>query len=99
MPFYRVTEDAVTIRLSIKNPEKTYFPKWYIVGQSDQEVAIHSVMGENVIGLYLGDRMAYRVNVPDIPCIELLVGDIKQIIPKQFVTLLSQEEIEEMIES
>jgi hypothetical protein len=33
------------------------------------------------------------------PCVELLVGDIKQIIPKQFVTLLSQEEIEEILES
>lgn len=107
MPFYRVTEDAVTIRLSLKNPEKKFFPKWTVVGQSDQEVAIHSVMGMNAIGLYLGDRVAYRLQIigkkqnltVPIPCVELLVGDMKQIVPKQFVTLLSQEEINEMIDS
>lgn len=111
MPFYRVTEDAVTIRLSLKNPEKKFYPKWAVVGQSDQEVAIHSVMGMNAIGLYLGDRVAYRLGSytdkrllsweqsESFPCVELLVGDMKQIIPTEFVTLLSQEEIDEMIDS
>lgn len=98
MPFYRVTHETVTIRLSLKT-EKKFYPKWAVRGQSNDEVAIHGPAYPGMIGLYIRDRIAHRLNSPqdltEIDCVELLVGDQLLIIPKSYVRVVSQEEIRE----
>jgi hypothetical protein len=104
MTFYKVIQDggALAIRLSPINQEKKFFPKYRVDSQElDYDVAIQSVVPKDTFGLFLKERFIYRIpkgkEVPaDIPCVELLVGGIKLIIPTQSVSVLSEKELGEM---
>lgn len=109
--FYKVTQrpEALAVRLSSKNPDKKFYPKWRVVGQNlDQQVAIHGNLAEKTIGLYLQDGTIYRIADEDsvlrnqqhpgellrIPCVVLLVGEQRFYVPTQCVRVLTDKEIE-----
>jgi hypothetical protein len=111
--FYKITQrpEALAVRLSNKNPDKTFYPKWRVVGQDLQrQVAIHGNLPEKTMGLYLQDGTIYRIHDEEtvlrkqnhsgellgIPCVVLLIGELKFYIPKQCVRVMLDAEIEKM---
>lgn len=101
MPFYQVTQknDCVAIRLSVKNPDKKFYPKWYITGQRDDMVAVTTDLPYGTIGFYLGDGEAQYAgsNITAVPCVILLVNEQKLYVPKQCVRLISEKEIKKAL--
>lgn len=100
--FYKVIQqgDTMAVRLSPKNPERKYHPKWQVVGQSVDVVAISVTVRYGTLGLYLGNgEVQYKgASTNRIPCVLLLVGEQKLFIPKQCVMVLSQKEIEKVLD-
>lgn len=100
--FYKVTQrpTALGIRLSPKNPDKKFYPRWHIVGQSDDHVSITVDIPESTVGLYLSDGEAQYggMNITTVPCVVLLINEQQFYIPKQCVRLLSDKEIEKELD-
>lgn len=101
MPFYQVTQknDCLAIRLSIKNPDRQFHPKWHIPGQRDDMVAIATILPYGTMGFYLGDDEAhYDGSITSaVPCVILLVNEQRLYVPKQCVRLISEKEIEKTL--
>jgi hypothetical protein len=88
---------ALGIRLSPKNPDKNFYPKWKIPGQSRDRVAIATDVPHGTVGLYISDGEALYGSTSPVPCVLLLIGEQRFYIPKQCVRLVSNEEIEETL--
>lgn len=100
--FYKVTQQTTApgIRLSPKNPDKKFYPKWHVKGQSVDQVAISIDLPEGTIGLYLSDgEIDYAgAAITTIPCVVLLINEQRFYIPKQCVRLVSDKEIEKALD-
>lgn len=100
--FYKITQEptALGVRLSLKNPDKTYYPKWHVKLQSDDMVAIKVDVPVGTIGLYLSDgEIEYAgASITAIPCVFLLINDQRLYVPKHCVRVVSQQEIEKELE-
>lgn len=113
MTFYKIIQkpEALVVRLSNKNPDKKFYPKWRVIGQNlEQQVAIHEMLPEATIGLYIQDGTIYRIFDEEtvlrnqqhpgellgigIPCVVLLIGERMFFVPKQCVIMLTDKEIE-----
>jgi hypothetical protein len=98
--FYRVNQqpNAPGIRLSPKNPDRKYHPKWSIVGQSSEHVAVTTTVPYGTLGLHLSDSEAVFLPNRDggvsVPCMFLLINDQRLYVPKQCVIPVTNEEIE-----
>lgn len=89
---------ALGIRLSPKNPDKKFYPKWIVPGQSNDYVAVTADIPEGTLGLYVRDGEAQHCsNNTIVPCVILLVGEHRFYIPKQCVRLVSDKEIEKAL--
>ena len=101
--FYKVTQrpTAPGIRLSPKNPDKKFYPKWYIIGQNDDHISVVTDIPESTIGLYLSDGEVQHggSNITTVPCVVLLINEQRFYIPKQCVRLVSEKEIEKELDN
>jgi hypothetical protein len=101
MSFYKLIQEPETlaVRLSPKRPEKTFHPKWHVKGQDVDYVAIGKMLPSGIFGLYLGEGEIYYHNssASTIPCVLLLIGEQRWYIPEQSVTVLSEKEIEQVL--
>lgn len=104
--FYKVTAPSgLGIRLSPKNPDKKYFPKWHIEGQGEDAVSITEIIPKNTIGFFLGFGGARRrrghggMDITRVPCVMLLIGEQVLYVPEQCVRVVSNEEIQNVVEN
>jgi hypothetical protein len=101
--FYKTTQrpTALGIRLSPKNPDKKFFPKWHIEGQGEDVVSITENIPENTIGFFLGFGEARYggMNITSVPCVMLLIGERVLYVPEQCVRLVSDEEIRNVVDN